>query len=57
MLEQDLRFSDRAFGSLDALVNNAGLADPVTGAVEELTLAAWCARWSTKSRSVGVPGC
>ena len=28
-------------GQLDALVNNAGLADPVTGAVENLTLAAW----------------
>ncbi len=28
-------------GRLDALVNNAGLADPVTGAVEELTLAEW----------------
>ena len=28
-------------GRLDALVNNAGLADPVTGAVEDLTLAEW----------------
>jgi len=26
---------------LDALVNNAGLADPVTGAVEDLSLAEW----------------
>jgi NAD(P)-dependent dehydrogenase (short-subunit alcohol dehydrogenase family) len=44
-------------GRLDALVNNAGRADPLTGAVGELTLAAWCARWSTKIRSVGVRGC
>lgn len=28
-------------GQLDALVNNAGLANPVTGAVEDLTLAEW----------------
>jgi len=28
-------------GRLDALVNNAGLADPVTGAVEDLSLAEW----------------
>ncbi len=28
-------------GRLDALVNNAGLADPFTGAVEELSLAEW----------------
>ncbi|AKO52677.1 oxidoreductase [Marinobacter psychrophilus] len=28
-------------GRLDALVNNAGLADPVTGAVENLSLAEW----------------
>ncbi len=28
-------------GRLDALVNNAGLADPFTGAVEELRLAEW----------------
>ncbi|WP_227498898.1 SDR family oxidoreductase [Marinobacter sp. ELB17] len=28
-------------GRLDALVNNAGLADPVMGAVEELALVEW----------------
>jgi len=31
----------RRFGRLDALVNNAGIADPATGPVERLRLAQW----------------
>ena len=31
----------QAFGRLDALINNAGLAHPYTGPVEELSLADW----------------
>ena len=31
----------RRFGRLDALINNAGLADPADPPVEKLTLAAW----------------
>jgi NAD(P)-dependent dehydrogenase (short-subunit alcohol dehydrogenase family) len=31
----------RRFGRLDALVNNAGIADPHTGPVEELSLREW----------------
>lgn len=40
-VEETLRQITTWGGRLDALVNNAGLADPVTGAVEELTLAEW----------------
>ncbi|GGJ78414.1 SDR family oxidoreductase [Pseudomonas matsuisoli] len=29
------------FGRLDALINNAGIADPINGPLEELTLAHW----------------
>ena len=35
------------FGRLDALVNNAGIADPVTGPVEKLRLAEWNRRIGT----------
>jgi len=31
----------RRFGRLDALVNNAGIADPASGPVERLSLAQW----------------
>jgi NAD(P)-dependent dehydrogenase (short-subunit alcohol dehydrogenase family) len=31
----------REFGRLDALINNAGLADPVTGPLERLELSEW----------------
>ena len=35
------------FQHLDALINNAALADPVSGPVEELSLAAWNRRLGT----------
>lgn len=31
----------REFGRLDALINNAGLADPITGPLEKLQLSEW----------------
>lgn len=36
------------FGQLDGLVNNAGIADPDSGPLEQLTLEAW-SRWLTTS--------
>lgn len=36
-----MRTTLRRFGRLDALVNNAGLADPADGPLEALSLAAW----------------
>jgi NAD(P)-dependent dehydrogenase (short-subunit alcohol dehydrogenase family) len=36
-----LRAVVREFGRLDALVNNAGLADPITGPLEKLQLREW----------------
>jgi NAD(P)-dependent dehydrogenase (short-subunit alcohol dehydrogenase family) len=40
------------FGRLDALVNNAGIAGPVSGPVEKLTLAEWNRRLGTNLTGV-----
>jgi NAD(P)-dependent dehydrogenase (short-subunit alcohol dehydrogenase family) len=42
----------REFGRLDALVNNAGLADPITGPVEKLPLKEWNRRIGTNLTGV-----
>jgi NAD(P)-dependent dehydrogenase (short-subunit alcohol dehydrogenase family) len=42
----------REFGRLDALVNNAGLADPASGPVEKLALAEWNRRLGTNLTGV-----
>ena len=42
----------REFGRLDALVNNAGLADPASGPVEKLALAQWNRRLATNLTGV-----
>lgn len=42
----------REFGRLHALVNNAGLADPITGPVEKLSLAEWNRRIGTNLTGV-----
>lgn len=40
------------FGRLDALINNAGIAQPITGPVEALTLASW-----NRMLGVNLTGC
>jgi NAD(P)-dependent dehydrogenase (short-subunit alcohol dehydrogenase family) len=42
----------REMGRLDALVNNAGIADPASGPVEKLTLAEWNRRIGTNLTGV-----
>jgi NAD(P)-dependent dehydrogenase (short-subunit alcohol dehydrogenase family) len=47
-----VRAAVRELGRLDALVNNAGLADPATGPVEKLTLEEWNRRIGTNLTGV-----
>lgn len=47
-----LHFAHGTFGSLDGLVNNAGIADPDNGPVEELELAQW-----NRRLAVNLSGC